>query len=67
MTMEQLYYEIDDALIDCEDRWNYNEADQKEYCEKCGSSVVWDRVGNLYHCLDPDCRFVGVEPIVECV
>lgn len=66
MTTEQLYYEIDEAM-DWEEGWMLNEADRKEYCEKCGSLIVWDEQGNLYHCTNSDCGFVGVEPIVEYV
>lgn len=64
MTQEQICYELDEAL-DCEERFTLYEPNQKEYCEKCGSSIIWDWQGNLYHCLDSDCEFVGVEPIME--
>lgn len=63
MTQEQIYYEID-KVLDHEERFTLHEVNEKEYCEKCGSSIIaWDWQGNLYHCLE--CGFVGVEPITE--
>ena len=41
MTQEQICYELDEVL-DCEERFTLYEPNQKEYCEKCGSSIAWD-------------------------
>lgn len=63
MTQEQLYYEIDEMIR--EESFTLYEVDRQDYCEKCGSPIAWDWQGNLYHCTDLDCGFVGVEPITE--